>query len=54
MKPYAIYLLERFTAAEAGEQLSVKEQIPIGGIRMRLAADAEFGAEDRLSHKLAA
>lgn len=42
MKPYAIYLLERFRAGESEEQLAVKERISIERIRMRLAAAVEF------------
>jgi hypothetical protein len=38
MKPYAVYLLERFQAGESVEELSVRECIPAERIRMRLAA----------------
>jgi hypothetical protein len=42
MKPYAVYLLERYTAGETAEELARKECIPIERIRIRLAAAVEF------------
>ena len=42
MKPYAVYLLERFLAGETAEELALKEGIPVKRIRTRLAAAATF------------
>jgi hypothetical protein len=42
MKPYPIYLLERFKAGETAEELALSEGIPIERIRVRLAAAARF------------
>ncbi len=42
MKPYAVYLLERFQAGESVEELSVREGIPVERIRTRLAAASDF------------
>ena len=42
MKPYAVYLLERFEAGETVEDLALNEGIPVDRIRIRLAAAAEF------------
>ena len=42
MKPYAVYLLERFQTGESVEELSVREGIPAERIRMRLAAASDF------------
>ncbi len=42
MKPYALYLLERFEAGESAEELATSEGILIERIRMRLAAAREF------------
>jgi hypothetical protein len=42
MKPYAVYLLERFEAGETAEELALSEGIPLERIRIRLAAAAEF------------
>jgi len=42
MKPYAVYLLERYKAGETPEELALREGIPVERVRMRLAAAAEF------------
>ena len=42
MKPYAVYLLERFKAGETAEELALSESIPVERISARLAAAAEF------------
>jgi hypothetical protein len=42
MKPYAVYLRERFKAGESPEELALREGIPVERIRIRLAAAAEF------------
>ena len=42
MKPYAVYLLERFKAGETPEELALREGIPIERITIRLAVAAEF------------
>ena len=42
MKPYAVYLLERFKAGETPEELARAEGIPLDRIKMRLTAAAEF------------
>lgn len=42
MKPYAVYLLERFQAGESVQELSVREGIPLERIRMRLVAASDF------------
>ena len=38
MKPYAIYLLERFRAGETASELAAREEIPIDRIQIRLNA----------------
>ncbi len=38
MKPYAVYLLERFRAGETVEELAVNEGIPVDRIQIRLDA----------------
>jgi len=42
MKPYAVYLLERFKAGESPEELALSEGISVGRIRIRLAVAAKF------------
>lgn len=42
MKPYAVYLLDRYRAGETAEQLALKEHIPVERIMIRLAAAVEF------------
>jgi hypothetical protein len=42
MKPYAVYLLERFQAGETAEELALSEGIPLDRIVKRLAAALEF------------
>lgn len=42
MKPYAVYLLERFEAGETAEELAVREGIPLERIQMRLHTAAEY------------
>jgi hypothetical protein len=42
MKPYAVYLLERFQGGETAEELAFREGIPVERIRRRLAAATEF------------
>jgi len=38
MKPYAMFLLERFRAGETPAELAVKEGIPLDRIQIRLDA----------------
>jgi len=38
MKPYAIYLLERFRAGETASELAAREGIPLDRIQIRLNA----------------
>ena len=47
MKPYAVYLLERFEAGETAEELALSEGITLDRIQMRLAAAAEFQRRKR-------
>ena len=60
MKPYAVYLLERFKAGETPEELARKEGIPVDRVKTRLTAAAEFertrlaNAHSDLKAKLAA
>ena len=60
MKPYAVYLLERFQAGESAEELARTEGIPLDRIRTRLTAAAAFErtrlsvAHSDLDEKLAA
>ena len=60
MKPYAVYLLERFKAGESAEELARTERISLDRIRTRLTAAAEFermrlaNAHSDLNEKLAA
>ena len=49
MKPYAVYLLERFKAGETPETLARREGIPVDRVRIRLTAAAEF-ERTRLAH----
>ncbi len=42
MKPYAVYLLERFLAGESVEQLAATEGIPLERIQSRLDAAVRF------------
>ena len=42
MKPYAIYLLDRFRAGETASDLAAREGIPLDRIRMRLDAAMLF------------
>lgn len=38
MKPYAVWLLERFRAGETASELAAKEGIPLDRIQIRLDA----------------
>ncbi len=42
MKPYAIWLLERFRAGETPSELATREGIPLDRIRIRLDAAMLF------------
>jgi hypothetical protein len=42
MKPYAVYLLERFRAGSTVKTLAFREGIPVERIQIRLAAAEEF------------
>jgi hypothetical protein len=42
MKPYAIWLLERFRADQKPSELAAREGIPLDGIRIRLDAAMLF------------
>lgn len=42
MKPYAVYLLERFRAGSTVKELAFRDGLPVERIQIRLAAAEEF------------